>query len=501
MKVSSAYICEALMKVFDTVQSFEISAYDSYSRPFFHENHEGHICINPSNPMDGVLAVFCGEKTNDPIEQKWNNHPRILLPEKELPVFNLLQQAFDRADEWEREVDHLILQQAGVERLIPYCQKFFINPRTVMGMDFAIVAESGAELLPEKARLFSKDRPNELNVDIMNTLLQDKIFQKMAITKQVLLLPEYITGCRSLNRCLFIEEQASYRLILTECQEKLTDGNVCVLEALSVRLEYLLSLETKKENSGVLEAIFRQVLTDRTADYIKISQQLTATGWGKDHRYLCMILQVTYLNQKQLSPKALCRHLKTEFLDSVSFLHKDEVVTFFNLTKLNLNEEEVATKLVFFIRDTYLKAGYSRAMTGHANLRRQYVQARTALDVGSRKKPYLWIHHFNQVALTYLMEQSTRRLPAYMICLEGILRLQELDLRGHSDYVQTFKTYLENHLSATSTANALFIHRSTFLYRLEKIKEILSSDLEDRDELFYLELSLRLLDQEKEQMN
>ena len=85
-----------------------------------------------------------------------------------------------------------------------------------------------------------------------------------------------------------------------------------------------------------------------------------------------------------------------------------------------------------------------------------------------------------------------------MICHEGLLELKEQDEKNHTEYMQTLKVYLEQHLSATQAARELFIHRSTFLYRLEKIKEILQSDLEDAEEIFYLELSFRLLEQEEE---
>lgn len=105
-------------------------------------------------------------------------------------------------------------------------------------------------------------------------------------------------------------------------------------------------------------------------------------------------------------------------------------------------------------------------MTGHMNLRRQYVQAKTALDVGSRKKPYLWIHYFGQVALTYILEQATRRLPGTMICHEGLLELKKHDEENQTQYMETLRVYLEQHLSATQAARELFIHRSTFLYRL-----------------------------------
>ena len=64
---------------------------------------------------------------------------------------------------------------------------------------------------------------------------------------------------------------------------------------------------------------------------------------------------------------------------------------------------------------------------------------------------------------------------------------------------QTVRCYLENHQSVTKTSEALFIHRSTLLYRLDKIKDILKTDFSDPDELLYLLLSFHLLDMEDQQ--
>ena len=41
--------------------------------------------------------------------------------------------------------------------------------------------------------------------------------------------------------------------------------------------------------------------------------------------------------------------------------------------------------------------------------------------------PYLWIHWFDRIAFTYILEQSTRRLPGYMLCHEKLPRLKEID--------------------------------------------------------------------------
>lgn len=409
---------------------------------------------------------------------------------------NDMQEIFDTADGWERKIHDLMLEHAGIERLLQVTSEFLQNPLTVIGLDFTFVAEAGSKYLPPRARLYTDEG---LNVEYVNALLQNETYREMADTHETVMFPAYISGCRSMNRNLFVDEKATHRLILTECRVEITQGVICVLDILSEKLEFLLAHEEEETDPDRdIEQIFVRVLSDRTADYMQISRELSELGWGGNHEYMCLILQITYLNQQNLSTKAISRYIKKKLGDSVSFLYQDEIVVFFDLTRLGMNQEEVAGKLVYFIRDTYLKAGYSRVMTGHMNLRRQYVQAKTALDVGSRKKPYLWIHYFSQVAMTYILEQATKRLPGTMICHEGLLELKKHDEENQTQYMETLRVYLEQHLSATQAARELFIHRSTFLYRLDRIREILQSDLDDPEEIFYLELSFRLLEQEEE---
>lgn len=409
---------------------------------------------------------------------------------------NDMQEIFDTADGWERKIHDLMLEHAGMERLLQVTSEFLQNPLTVIGLDFTFVAEAGSKYLPPRARLYTDEG---LNVEYVNALLQNETYREMADTHETVMFPAYISGCRSMNRNLFVDEKATHRLILTECGVEITQGVICVLDILSEKLEFLLAHEEEETDPDRdIEQIFVRVLSDRTADYMQISRELSELGWGGNHEYMCLILQITYLNQQNLSTKAICRYIKKKLGDSVSFLYQDEIVVFFDLTRLGMNQEEVAGKLVYFIRDTYLKAGYSRVMTGHMNLRRQYVQAKTALDVGSRKKPYLWIHYFSQVAMTYILEQATKRLPGTMICHEGLLELKKHDEENQTQYMETLRVYLEQHLSATQAARELFIHRSTFLYRLDRIREILQSDLDGPEEIFYLELSFRLLEQEEE---
>lgn len=84
-----------------------------------------------------------------------------------------------------------------------------------------------------------------------------------------------------------------------------------------------------------------------------------------------------------------------------------------------------------------------------------------------------------------------------MLCHEKLLLLRKTDKENGTEYMKTLRMYLDQQQNAVRTARELYIHRSTFLYRLEKIKEILESDLDDPEELLYLNLSFRLLEREE----
>lgn len=411
----------------------------------------------------------------------------------ETAVIDSVQRIYDACDEWENQLREEVMRGRSLQRILKLSADFIGNPLLVMSLDFNLLGESGIEVMPEKSRLFHKDG---IDMEYMNALMQSSEYQKMQDSRETVLFPAYISGVRSLNRNLFPEGKNVCRVVMHEWNRKFTEGDKCLLDTLADYLEIFLTYSESLGGEDPLAGIFKKILSDRTADYMEMSKKLSAYGWSSQHTYLCLILQLTYLNQKNLSTNAICYYIKQQFPQSVSFLFEGEIVTFFNMTLLEKDAEDIGSVLTYFIRDSYLKAGYSRCVKGHMYFRRQFIQARTALDVGSRNKPYVWIHHFDQIALTYIMEQVTRRLPASMICHENLLKLKEADEENQSEYMKTLRTYLDENLNATRTAEALFIHRSTLLYRLDKIKEILQYELDDPDENFYLSFSFRLLEQE-----
>ena len=75
----------------------------------------------------------------------------------------------------------------------------------------------------------------------------------------------------------------------------------------------------------------------------------------------------------------------------------------------------------------------------------------------------------------------------------SVLALARYDRAHATNYLETAEAYVNNRFNAVKTAGELFIHRSTFLYRLERIKSQFGLDLDDRKHsMLHLLLSLKI---------
>jgi DNA-binding PucR family transcriptional regulator len=125
------------------------------------------------------------------------------------------------------------------------------------------------------------------------------------------------------------------------------------------------------------------------------------------------------------------------------------------------------------------RASYERAHRSLAALKG--LQRRGAIVTADQLGVYnLLFDHGNQGELLSFAERMLGPLLAY-------------DREHGTDLVKTLDTYLRLDCRPAATATDLCIHRSTLLYRLERIEEIGKLNLRDPDVRFEAQLALRIL--------
>lgn len=132
--------------------------------------------------------------------------------------------------------------------------------------------------------------------------------------------------------------------------------------------------------------------------------------------------------------------------------------------------------------------GVSNEFSDIAQLDNAYLEAGFALDQLFKEDVRQILGFFRDRPLEYMLSRVNGELPLSELYSKELLRLYEYDRRHNSNYLKTLNVYLKTEMNATQTAKMLFIHRSSFLKRLEKITKLLGTDLEDPKKRMYYRL-------------
>lgn len=175
----------------------------------------------------------------------------------------------------------------------------------------------------------------------------------------------------------------------------------------------------------------------------------------------------------------------------------DHVVVF---TALRNNEDlTAATRLATRLR-TQLKTDYPdmRLVGGIAGPTDALVdwpsyhqQALQAMEVGQRLSLEELVE-YSSLGVYRLLGQLDDIPAVKEFCEHVIGPLVKYDLEHRSNLVHTIEEYFNHHGNVSQTAEALFIHRNTLLYRLERIQELTEHDLNQSDMRLALHLALKL---------
>jgi purine catabolism regulator len=121
--------------------------------------------------------------------------------------------------------------------------------------------------------------------------------------------------------------------------------------------------------------------------------------------------------------------------------------------------------------------------------RTSFREAGQALELARRlgKKAPLYYPELSVYRLLFQLEYS----PEIITFQEEMLgALLEHD--GASELIHTLETYFEYNSNLSQAAEALFIHRNTLIYRIERIQAITNLELDNPEERLATQLALRI---------
>ncbi|MBU2439381.1 helix-turn-helix domain-containing protein [bacterium] len=125
-------------------------------------------------------------------------------------------------------------------------------------------------------------------------------------------------------------------------------------------------------------------------------------------------------------------------------------------------------------------------------LNKSFKEATQALDVGTRLGGAGDIYHVDNLGVGKLLAEIREESQQEFMEKTIYSTKNNKEKKINEFLLETLQGFFDNNLSITQTAKALFVHRNTLLYRLERVKKITGLDPKKFDDAVQLRLALKM---------
>lgn len=198
--------------------------------------------------------------------------------------------------------------------------------------------------------------------------------------------------------------------------------------------------------------------------------------------------------QLEVTLPYMAASLEKVFSGSIACALKEEIVLL--MKHADNSDPDFLKKIASFVRENLCKAGISPEFEDLADISFAVNSARAALETGNESRPHLWYYTFDDLRLEYILSCCTKNISADLICHPAIKTLKKYDAKHSGELCRTLYVYIKNNLNMTQAAEEMFIHRTTFFHRMNKIRELTKLDLDDPKTVLELKISYEIIKKE-----
>ncbi len=436
-----------------------------------------------SNMTSGT-AIFPGKvssypKTINIIELDYPDSPEKLCSEISLCI--------NSYSNWAEQLNLSIISGCELQDLVDLSEPFLKNPFVILNGTFDCVAASNNitedDPLYYDVKKHGKPSP-ETMLQLSEYNKNRKIENGMFFSGKKYRLSKGIADYYEIFVDFAADGSLSYGFNMRFKYCPVSPGLLSVIGIFTEKLEQYIDLNhTSDENTGIIsfnEYLFPRVL-DKDPDAIKLAANFPP--FSRDY----MII-----TSNNSSFRGISNNILSTTPGSCLFCHEKRYYIFIPTELFDeksfyfIHQQE---KRIAEVSSSYqLSIGVSGPVIGYTGLESACQQAVHALEMSHKAyshscdSEYLLL--YRDIALFDMAEHYCEHHDAKSFAPLGYLRMKDHDEKKGTDYCEFIKTYIMNGCNAAATAQKLFLHKNSIIYRVDKIKERFGLNISNTYEQF-----------------
>jgi len=466
------------------------------SLPAFYERGEalaaGKVYIArvhdlPPSPEEPCLFVCIGRSPTN-IWSSWRGEVLYVADSSAdiLAVFNAVQEIFEKIIVWECNMQALLEDNGDLEAMIYASIPVFENRLTVTDYDLRVLARCAVVEISGR-REIRMDNSYERVPDEKTAQFQG-VHQRNRKNREPFIYTEDGIDQYCIN--LFLRDEYVGACSLMEDYRPVRESDYILFGRFAGYIRSALTMQSQALSSQfvTLKTIFSELLQSLPVSKSDLDRALKRED--KASPWICIVIRSA--NKGKTLPEGyLCGALEDMLPDCAALAHEGVLVAFCRLNENTNTLIDLCGILEPYLKDMNFLSGVSAPFYDVFKARSHFLQAECALETGFKQAQDKMIYKFEDYVLTYMIMHCAGQFEPEMVLPPGLQRLRNYNSVS-ADYWDTLRRYLDNESNASQTAKELFLHRSSLLPRLEKIKTFV--DMDTPEQRLYLRMCIHICD-------
>ena len=308
-------------------------------------------------------------------------------------------------------------------------------------------------------------------------------------------------------------------IIVWQTVRDLLEFDYIILEQAStiMALERIKAKEIDEVKLEIRQDFFDDLLSGKIKSPATLQTLCDLHGMNSNYRYYSMVINIKpsevdkyedILKWKYKMEKIAKKSVAV--VNSQSYKSKGEITAFFRSNRIIVligqNKENPASTLTDIksyanelhaalsekIKERFT-IGIGRQYSHIDSLHKSFSEANEMIRLTQQLHEKSDVAHFEDYAVYHLLDANinNQALEEFFEKCLGPLFLHDCD--NGTAYLSTLEYYFVHNANVTETSKAMFIHRNTLIYRIDRIQEIIGLDIKHSEDILRIQIALKIL--------
>lgn len=411
----------------------------------------------------------------------------------------------------------ITLEGGGIEKISSMLSGTINNPIIIVDKNWSLLhytehAENNI-LLKESLDL-TTDKPI-FNKEFIDSIPPNLSEMKKSIKRSYCLEGKNII-CRVLP--IAVSQDIYGYIVIWQTVRDLTEFDYIILQQAStiLALERIKEKEIKEVKLKIRQDFYDDLLSGKITSPETLQTLCDLHGLNPNYSYYCLVINIEANEVEKFEDMILGKYKMdniaqscVEIVYEMSYKSIGEITCFYRNNRIIIlvgqNEDrapisvseakqyatDLHEKLVNRLQKSFL-IGIGQQYRSISSLYKSFSEANEMIRLMQQMNEKNEVSHFEDYSVYHLLDSNINSSELEDFFQKCLGKIYEHDKLHATSYLSTLENYFYNNQNVSETSKAMFLHRNTLIYRIEKIKEILNTDLKSSEELLRIQIALKI---------